>query len=811
MAANLALKFTSSVTTDPETGDLIVEFRAEFADAPLPETPPIAKVSVDRLESDKKGPKKRGHVRVLEPDATGSLPNATVIGDSATGVDGSVAPVTLKTAPVRTADSYIWRFFVASQAGGKQVALIVKADVPPAKRAQVTTQPTSASLPKPSATPTKLPLTPPIFPRLVVGIDAALPLASAAPGTKPPNPFSGLKDDIQPCLERFLARLKDEGFVQQALEASLVTSSGQTSPKVVPSTTQAGNTTIQDAELAWANQVATMQLCTPYGGPNALYNLNDDDLLVRTINSPPAAATPGSASPPPAAAAPSSPVFPIVFACQHLGTFAVASRGRGLFKTNKAGRFLLIGAGAKGAATWTSSQIGKWFITDSGGTQPQESTDGGNGDPSKIAPSENLETSALLFQIKNVASTHPFGSCAVFLYSNRPARNDGDCKISNGVETCLLRDNKGQLKQEDVAVFKEVEVTESGVKKKRKVLEKNADGTIKTIRQVARTTWAVTAFPGTGADGQPAPLLADNTAGAHMAYVLRVDNKTQLFQTLDTGGVNVPNRGNGVVLVPAVAGFHGGIFDDPATNLVNPAKAPLGHDNFRGVGVIQSIDQPAAEALRKHVDGVLKKARPMGLCRIVLLRRDTPITYDNYWRFKEPGQNFLLYASPALPMYDANVDTLNFPISRYLWAMRDFPDAANVEAMCFFYVPQGPLGQAMINAPREDRVTAIANAAFSLIRNPKEQARYRGKVKGDVKISRLLADFCLPVLNATVEPTGETKLVATYKTKLLRGRGLSLLHGLEGRYGSRLLLPLDQSFLRAGQKDDGFPPYFRSV
>jgi hypothetical protein len=69
----------------------------------------------------------------------------------------------------------------------------------------------------------------------------------------------------------------------------------------------------------------------------------------------------------------------------------------------------------------------------------------------------------------------------------------------------------------------------------------------------------------------------------------------------------------------------------------------------------------------------------------------------------------------------------------------------------------------------------------------------------------------LPVLDATVDPDGKTKLVATYKTKLLRGRGLSLLHGLEGRHGSRSLLPLDQSFLRGGQGDGAFPDYFRSV
>lgn len=786
MAASLSLKFTSSVSSDPTTGDLLVEFRAELADQPLPETPPTAKVSVDRLEGGANGTKRRGNVRILEPDKTGALANATVVGESA---EGSVAPVSLKAAPQRTADSYIWRFFVASQAGGRQVALVVTADVPPATPAKVTTQATSATLPKPSATPTTLPLKAGAFPRLVVGISAA----PVAPSTEP-SPFDASASNIQRCLERVFTRLTDEGFLPQALEASLGAPSGQTSPKVVPSAAQTGNTTIQDAELAWANQVAMMQICTPYGGPNALYGLNDDDLLVRTVNS--------------AGVAGDRAVFPIVFACQHLGTFAIASRGQGLFKQNKAGRFLLIGAGATTAATWTSSKIGKWIVTSADGSQPAESTDGGKGDPSKLVPDESLETSPMLFKIKDIASTHPFGSVAVFLYSNRPAKSDGDCTISSGVETCLVRDRRGNLQEEEVALFEEVEVTERGVKLKRRVGLKNEDGSPKTVRRTVRTTWPLSKFQGSDADGKPVPLLGDQTAGAHVAYVLRADNRTQLFQTLDTGGVNVPQRGAGVDVVPAVGGFHGGIFDDPATSVVNPSKAPQGHDTFRGVGVVPALDQAGAEALLTHVEKVLKKARPMGLCRFVLLRRDTPMTFQNFWRFQEPGQNFLLYASPALPMYGADVDTHNFPISRYLWALRDFPDAANVEAMCFFYVPQGPLGRAMIDAQRGDRVTALANAAFNLM-SKRDKDRYAQNSRAAA--SRILADFTLPVLNTTVEPDGKVKLVATYKSKLLRGRAMSLLHGLEGRHGNRLLLPLDQSFLRGGQSDSALPDYFRSI
>lgn len=154
-------------------------------------------------------------------------------------------------------------------------------------------------------------------------------------------------------------------------------------------------------------------------------------------------------------------------------------------------------------------------------------------------------------------------------------------------------------------------------------------------------------------------------------------------------------------------------------------------------------------------------------------------------------------------MYNA---TDSFPISRFLWAMRDFPDAQNVEAMCFFYVPQGPLGLAMMAAQRTDRCAQIASAAVGFMQ-PADQRKYGGSTSP--KIARILADFSLPVLNATVEVDGQVKLVATYKTKLLNNRGMSLLHGVEGRYGSASLLPLDQTFVRGSQSATTFASYFQ--
>lgn len=785
MAAELTLvgKFVT-VSTSATNGDLIFEYTAEFSDFPLPSAAPELRVSAER----RVGAKKAGRLRLLAPDVNGKLADARTLAET---TDGVLPELVVAVTPLRGADRLTWRFFIACEPGGKAPTLAVTANAGAAKPVTAPTPPLSSQLPRPTSGSTALPLTPGQFPRFVVGIDTA-----TIPPATLPSPAGADAAAIQACLERVFARLTDANFEASVLGASAA-AQGNPGAKVVPSAAQATATSIQDAELAWANQVALMQLCTPYGGPNALYNLNDDDLLARSINSP--------------GGDPEQAVFPIVFACQHLGSFAVASRGRGLLKLNQARtRFMLLPAGANCASVWTETKIGKWMITTPDGAAPLE-TDGAKGDPSKLAPDEKLETSPLLFQIKDVASTHPFGAAAVFVYANRPVKTDTLCSVVDGNEICLLQNKDGSLRVEDVPVFEEREVVfVGGIKKKKKVLVKNPDGTIKTIRQTARTTWAVSKFTGTGPDGQVIKLLGDQTAGAHVAYVLRVDGQTKLFQTFDTGGINVPKRGSGVELVPPVAGFHGGIFDDPTTDRINPSPTgPDSHDPFRGVGVIERLaDASQAQELRKHVEQVLKKARPMGLARLVLLRRGLPITHQNYWRFAEPSQGFLLYASPALPMYDGVVDTHTFPISRCLWALRDFPDAANVEAMWFFYVPQGVLGQAMLEAPRGSRIRAIAQDAFGRLK-ANDQTKYAGDLQR--LSSRLVADFTLPVLNATCEPSGKVKLVATYKTKLLNNRGMSLLHGLEGRYGSRSLLPLDQSFLRAGQSDSAFPAYFRSV
>src|SRR5690606_24286565 len=68
---------------------------------------------------------------------------------------------------------------------------------------------------------------------------------------------------------------------------------------------------VRTNEELWARQVAEMLCFTPYGGPSAQYGIaSDHDLIVDGITS---GAT--------------NPRYGLSFACQHLGTFGIVSRG----------------------------------------------------------------------------------------------------------------------------------------------------------------------------------------------------------------------------------------------------------------------------------------------------------------------------------------------------------------------------------------------------------------------------------------------------------------------------------------------------
>src|SRR5690554_3411411 len=106
-------------------------------------------------------------------------------------------------------------------------------------------------------------------------------------------------------------------------------------------------------------------------------------------------------------------------------------------------------------------------------------------------------------------------------------------------------------------------------------------------------------------------------------------------------------------------------------------------------------------------------------------------------------EDWLLYASPLLPMWEA-APTANYSISRYLWSLRDLPGGENVQAFWFFYVPQRELAEVMLEpGAREKTVGQLAVDALGRMKAIPRQRYFRFEEQD--RIGRVLADRTYPV------------------------------------------------------------------
>jgi len=314
------------------------------------------------------------------------------------------------------------------------------------------------------------------------------------------------------------------------------------------------------------------------------------------------------------------PFIHITSACQQLVSAALAARGVS-FPPAKAG----LNAGSAARDTWTKDLNGKW-ITAQGGV-PSVQAPATFGDLTNL-PDATMQQATTLFKIDELTEAKAtLGLGAVFLYSNRKSRDDETHFIGGSVEYEVDPKRNTQ--------------SEWGIRK----------------------------------DG----FLRDNTAGAHVGMVLRSDPRTKRFQLLDTGGCGAPGWGDGVSALQANKGFHGGIFEGPSCTQVGAGKDPL-----RGAGVFAKpadagAEKKLADEISAHLKDVSKKARPLGLVRLVLLNPRFKVTLVNVARFRE--QNWLHYASPLLPMWEGDQDSgLNYSIARYLFSLRDLPGLPELNA-----------------------------------------------------------------------------------------------------------------------------------
>ncbi|WP_437528272.1 hypothetical protein WME79_44615 [Sorangium sp. So ce726] len=167
--------------------------------------------------------------------------------------------------------------------------------------------------------------------------------------------------------------------------------------------------------------------------------------------------------------------------------------------------------------------------------------------------------------------------------------------------------------------------------------------------------------------------------GSHIHYVLRVHKDKQLVQLMDTGnGANFwakikrerPGRGALVEYMQA------GIVDGSAQNKVGPGQM-LG---FCGMGVTPPPPEDLGE-----MAGFIKKARPIGLFRLVVTRRASKaaLTLDD-----------VLYVSRLARMYGSSPEE-NYTIAQMLWAIRNTPGFTNLQPWVIFFIPRGVLARSM--------------------------------------------------------------------------------------------------------------------
>ncbi|WP_441290434.1 hypothetical protein ACSRUE_07605 [Sorangium sp. KYC3313] len=170
--------------------------------------------------------------------------------------------------------------------------------------------------------------------------------------------------------------------------------------------------------------------------------------------------------------------------------------------------------------------------------------------------------------------------------------------------------------------------------------------------------------------------------GSHIHYVLRVHKDKPLVQLMDTGnganfwakikGENRESPGRGAL----VEFMQVGIVDGSAQNKVGPGQM-LG---FCGMGVTPPPPEDLGE-----MAAFIKKARPIGLFRIVLTLRPSKAVMT---------PNDVLYVSRLARMYGSSPEQ-NYTIAQMLWGLRNTPGFTNLQPWVIFFIPCGVLARSM--------------------------------------------------------------------------------------------------------------------
>jgi hypothetical protein len=177
--------------------------------------------------------------------------------------------------------------------------------------------------------------------------------------------------------------------------------------------------------------------------------------------------------------------------------------------------------------------------------------------------------------------------------------------------------------------------------------------------------------------------------GCHVSMVLRrytlSDGKTQAVQLLDTTAHTQPGAGNAsadsikkdYVAFENVSQYRG-IFAGEAHTEIKGTKG-----YFVGLGTLPAIKSPNA------VFENLRRARPVGLARLILAKRErsAPLQDDDIY-----------FVSRMIPTWGTSTPYQNYNIARLMWSLRNTPYRRELQAYWVVYAPRGPLAEAMWNS-----------------------------------------------------------------------------------------------------------------
>lgn len=652
-----------------------------------------------------------GRLEVEEHDrsAKGGKP-----GQPGTGVQrriettGSVT-LTLKSVPTSSGGSFTWDLTVQSRVEkGVDVQVLVReagqssfVRVASLKGAEFTTPELNAQ-----TAPTVKALIKPV-PRLCVGLIRGTPPATLAGyrGVAPSGGSVAAFSSVAPSVSNLDAVLQQIYFL---LDAPGTLNNAWDSESTTLSTdleTQAKAATVdvEVAEEVWARQITEMLLGVPYDSPNQPSNQARKKGTTPLVDLPFIGGRLGKDE--------KDPIIGVTFACQHLATVGIYSRGE--YPPNA----------AFGAASTTSGTVlamkrddgvkARWVVADLTPITPAVAAAAAS-DP------RLLTGSSLTVDLTQFIQLPDYGPGAVHLFSNAvivedrlgydlieaalaqfPPAKDGTIDPASGLTD--LKDKGSKFVPNTTNKFRG--------RPCRTLLK------VKVEKGKVKRPLPVVCFP-TGLDVE-----MDQQGAAHIGFTVRVRNGKAQF--LDTGGLNADGRDTPetAILFPQRAdGLNGGTMDDALGVNAKSLGSP-----FRGAGLFGKLQPEKANQLVKHVQTVLKRARPMGLARLYILQPGTVKTavVGNAPTIRVSQ---VVYASPLKPMWDPvdNNEKLteeeakaasipeerNYSLSRYAWSLRGLP--SSLQAVWVEYVPLAPVVDEMLKPGRDNPVALFGDNIVGL-------------------------------------------------------------------------------------------------